>query len=254
MREDITCALGGVNLHGLDSRIYVEDIKETVNDKMETATRAGYGTFPLTEPERDSLVITVTCFVKEKSRAAREAVYQKIRGWATKGWFTKSTLPGQRIYVYCTKPPDTETFENARLEIEFTAYGEAYWQDATPVEVASSSAVTSASVVIHPNGTKDCFLEAEIKPSGGTLTDVSISVGSQLIELAGLSTASGTILLISYNALHVLQIKSGSTSVLKRRTPASSDEIILEAGADNTVELAFNTACTYKIKARSLWR
>ena len=254
MRTDITCALGGVSLHELDSRIYVEDIKEDPNDTMETVSRAGYGTFPLTSPERDSLVIKVTGYVKERDRTAREAVYQKILGWCTNGWFTKNTRPGQRIYVYCTKPPGTETYESARLEIEFTAYGEAYWQDTTPVSVSSSSAVSSATVTLHPNGTRECFLEADITPSGGTLTSVSISVGSQVIELSGLSTAAGTVLKIDYTVDHILRIRSGSSSVLKRRTADSSDEIILEPGADNTVELEFNTACNYTIKARSLWR
>ena len=254
MRTDITCALGGVNLHSLDSRIYVEDIKEEPTDTMETASRSGYGTFPLGEPVRDSLPIRVTCYVKERDRAAREAVYQKILGWCTKGWFTKSTRPGQRIYVFCTKPPSTETFESGRLEIEFTAYGEAYWQESTPTSVSSESAVSTATETITPNGTQECFLEADITPSGSTLTSAKIIVGSQTLELAGLSVASGTTLKISYDERHILRIKAGSTSVLKRRTAASVDDIILIAGVANTVALTFDAACNYTLKARGLWK
>lgn len=254
MRTDITCALGGVSLHELDSRIYVEDIKEDPNNTMETVSRAGYGTFPLTSPERDSLVIKVTGYVKERDRTAREAVYQKILGWCTKGWFTKNTRPGQRIYVYCTKPPGTETYKSARLEVEFTAYGEAYWQDTTPVSVSSSSAVSSATVSITPSGTQECFLEAEIAPSSGTLTSVTITVGSQTLALSGLSVTKTAPLKIYYDEMHLLHIVSGSTSLLNKRSAASSDDILLVPNQSNSVSLTFSRACTYTIKARGLWK
>lgn len=254
MRTDITCALNGVSLHELDSRIYVEEIKEDPNDTMETVSRAGYGIFPLTSPERDSLVIKVTGYVKERDRTAREAVYQKILGWCTKGWFTKNTRPGQRIYVYCTKPPGTETYKSARLEIEFTAYGEAYWQDITPVQVKVTSAVSSASASITPGGTQDCFLEAEIAPSSGTLTSVTITVGSQTLALSGLSVTKTAPLKIYYDELHILHIESGSSSLLSKRSAESADDIILVHGQSNTVSLTFSRACTYTIKARGLWK
>lgn len=255
MRTDITCALGGVSLHELDSRIYVEDIKEDPNYTMETVSRAGYGTFPLTNPERDSLVIKVIGYVKERDRTAREAVYQKILGWCTNGWFTKNTRPGQRIYVYCTKPPGTETYKSARLEIEFTAYGEAsYWQDVTPVQVSSSSAVSSATVSITPSGTQECFLEAEIAPSSGTLTSVSITARGRTIALTGLSVTQSAPLLIFYDELHILHIESDGTSLLSKRSAASADDILLKAGQSNSVSLTFGRACTYTIKARGLWK
>ena len=255
MRTDIACAMNGVSLHDLDSRIYVENIKEEPSDQMETANRSGYGVFPLTDTHRDSLLIKITCFVKERDRTAREAVFQKILGWCKQGWFTKNTRPGQRLYVFCTKPPSTEAFDlTARMEIEFTAYGEAYWQEITPLSVSVTTAVNSGTHIIKPNGTQECFLEADIKPVGGALTSVTITVGTQTLALTGLSVAQNSTLKVYYDELHILHITVGSTSLLSKRTPASVDDIVLTAGQNNTVVLSFNTTCTYTIKARGLWK
>ena len=182
-------------------------------------------------------------------------VFQKVRGWATQGWFTMNTRPGQQLYVFCTKPPAFETFDlTARMEIEFSAYGEAYWQDITPVHVKVTSAVSSASASITPSGTQDCFLEAEIAPSSGTLTSVTITVGSQTLALSGLSVTKTAPLKIYYDELHILHIESGSSSLLSKRSAESADDIILVHGQSNTVSLTFSRACTYTIKARGLWK
>lgn len=254
-RNLMICALGGNGLLDLDSRIYIEDIQEDVTIDQETAKRALYGIHPLTNPMHQSISITVTFMVKERDRAARMAVIQKVRGWAGNGWFTTNIRPTQRIYVYCTKPPKFETFDwTARMDIRFTAYGEAYWQDITPVTVSSTSAAASATKTITPAGTENCFLEAEITPSGGSLTTVNIAVGSQHLKLEGLSVASGATLSIYYDEHHLLHIESGNTHLLNKRTGDSADDIILSAGAANSVSLTFNRACSYTLKARGLWK
>lgn len=255
MRTDITCALNGPGLADLDSRIYVEDITEDVSNDMETMQRAPYGLFPMNSPGRGSITIKVKFMIKERNRTERMTVFQKVRGWATQGWFTMNTRPGQQLYVFCTKPPSFETFDlTARMEIEFSAYGEAFWQDITPVQVKVTSAVSSASASITPSGTQDCFLEAEIAPSSGTLTSVTITVGSQTLALSGLSVTKTAPLKIYYDELHILHIESGSSSLLSKRSAESADDIILVHGQSNTVSLTFSRACTYTIKARGLWK
>ena len=255
MRTDITCALNGPGLADLDSRIYVEDITEDVNTDLETMQRAPYGLFPMNNPGRGSITIKVKFMIKERNRTERMAVFQKVRGWATQGWFTMNTRPGQQLYVFCTKPPAFETFDlAARMDIEFTAYGEAFWQDITPVSVSVTSAVSSATASITPKGTQECFLEAEIKPSSGTLTSVTITVGTQTFTLSDLSVTKTTPLKIYYDELHLLHIESGSTSLLNKRSAASSDDILLVPNQSNSVSLTFSRACTYTIKARGLWR
>jgi len=255
MRTDITCTLNGHGLAVLDSSIYIEDISEEVTVEQETIQRAPYGMFPLNNPGRSSVKIKVKFMIKEKDRTDRMTVIQKVRGWATNGWFTMNTRPDQRLYVFCTKPPALETFDwKARMEMEFSAYGEAFWQDVTPVTVVSDSAASSATVSITPTGTQDTFLEAEIAPSSGTLTSVSITSGGRTIALSGLSVTSSAPLEIYYDELHILHIESGGTSLLSKRSAASADDIILKAGRSNSVSLTFGRACNYTIKARGLWK
>lgn len=255
MRDLITCALGGVGLLDLDERIYIEDIQEDVSIDTETAKRAAYGIHPLTSPKHQSITVTVTFMIKERDRAARLGVIQKVLGWADQGWLTTNLRTGQRLYVYCTQPPRFVSFEwTNRMEIKFTAYGEAYWQEITPLSVGSSSAVSSATHIITPRGTQDCFLEAEIAPSSGTLTSASITVGTQQFTLTGLSVTSAAPLRIFYDEFHYLHIESGGVSLLSKRSGDSADDILLTAGQPNTVIMTFGRACRYTLYARGLWK
>ncbi len=249
------CDLDGVDLLSLDERIYIEDIQEEIHVDMETGKRLGYAEIPLSEPRNSSITITVTVMIKEKNRVRRMGAIQTIRGWATKGWLRTNIHPGQRLYVRCVQPPNAETFDwTARMDIVFEAFGEAYWQDAVPRTVASESAAASASVVISPTGTRPCYLEAEITPESDTLTSATITVGGQTFALTDLSVAAGDTLEIYYDEMHLLHIESEGVSLLSCRTALSADDLILQARTPNTVQLTFNTACNYRIKARGMWR
>lgn len=255
MRTDITCALNGIGLDELDSRIYVEDIKESTKVAQDTMQRAYGGLFPLNEPGRESTVITVQFMMKIRDRAERSEVIQRIRGWAAQGWFTMNTRPGQRIWVYCTKEAEYGAFDrSARCEIEFTAYGEACWQNITPVSVSGTAAVGTTTAEITPDGTRKAYLEAEITPPSGTLTAVSVSIGGKSITLNGLSVTNAAPLVIRYDELQILHIESGGVSQLSKRSAASADDLMLEAGQKNTVTLTVDRACAYAIRARGLWK
>lgn len=256
MRTEITCSLNDIGVQDLNDRIYVEDIKEEPKVSNETANRAGFGLFPMTKPYREELTITVTLYVKDRNRLRRRDIFDRILDWCEDGgWLRTNIRPGQRIYVHCTKMPSIEAYNlSSRLEAEFSAYGFPYWQDIAPVQVASSSAVRDAAIIIRPNGTKDTFLEAEIAPATGTLTDVILMCGTQSIVLSGLAATTAAPLMIYYDELSLQHIEVGGVSQLSKRTPASADDIILTAGVSNDVELHFSTVCTYTIKARGRWK
>ena len=255
MRTDITCALNGVGLQDLDEHIYIEEIQENTSIDQETANRAGYGIFPLTDARNQSKTITVKLMVKQRNRVERMKIIRKVMGWADNGWLTSNLFPDLRIYVSCDEPPQISAYEwTARMNIKFIAYGEAYWQDVTPVTVASASAVSSATVAIKPKGTQECFLEADIAPSSGTLTSVTIVQGTQRFELTGLSVTASAPLRIFYDDLHILRIMSGNISLLSKRSANSSDDIRLTPEVNNTVSLTFSRACSYTLRARGLWK
>lgn len=254
MRTDFTCAIDGVILQNLDDRIYVEDVREEATVNNETAKRPGHGLILLHDPGRDSLDIKVTVFVKERDWTARMDVLQKVFKWASKGWFTYDHRPGQRIYVVCTKLPAVQTYDRkARFEISFAAYGEACWQAVVPTVISADAATMDETITIKPNGTRDCFLEAEFTPVDGALTSAELTAGAQTIALAGSLAENGETVRMYYDEMHYLRIERGNTSLADKRTAASSDHILLKARQDNTVHLAFNGMCSCTLTARGLY-
>ncbi len=255
MRDLMTCALNGADLFDLDDRIYIEDIIEEAETDHETDNRAAYGMFPMNVPHHQSIVVTVKFMVKERIRYERNGVVHKIQGWAKPGWLTTNIRPNQRLYVFCTKQPKIETFDwTQRMEIQFTAYGEAYWQDIAPLSFESESDVSSASVVVKPMCTHECFFEAQITPtSGETLTAVTITVNGKSFQLTGLSVVHSHPLSIYYDELHLLHIESNGTSLLSKRSAASADDLILNQNVNNTISMTFDVTCAYTVYIRRLW-
>ena len=254
-RTQITVVLGGKSLASVDERIYVENITESVTSRHDTLARMPYGLFALNNPYRESLTLTVTFMIKEKDQQERLSVIQAVRAWAVNGYLTTNMRPSQRIYVYCTRPPDYEVFDwTARMEIQFTAVFP-YWE-ASATKSASSTG-TDLTLSITPDGTQDCYLQFQIRPntSSTTLTSVTVTANGYTMTLGGLSvTYSGSYLTLSYDSQYIQSIKVGSTVVLNKRTASSSDDIILRAGQANSVRVQTNISCYVLLTARGLYK
>ncbi len=254
-KYSMNCALNGVDILGLDFKLYVEDIIETPEIAVETAKRPDYGLFLVNNTGHDSLKITVKFMIKARRKDERMDIIRKVYAWATNGYLTVSYRPGLRVYVHCTKLPKAETFDwTNRMEIEFTAYNEAYWEDVEPV-TETLEAATTASATIKPNGTRKCYLEADItNTSESSLTSVVLATANEAITLSGISVDAGDTVTIGYDLNHFLCIEADSVSLLQYRTYNSADDIMLTAGVDNTVTCTTNVECTTVFKARGLYR
>lgn len=254
MRDLLTCALGGVSFLGLDEKLYLEEIEEAPNIVVETGKRPYYGQILLNTPGVDTLTVTLTFMVKKCNRQERQAVIDKVSGWATEGYLTVGHRPGKRLYVVCTQRPKTKTFSwTERMTVIFTAYAESCWEQVTPATVFLTG--TNASATIQPVGTRPCFLEAEItNTSSAVLTHLALTANGKSIALSGISVAAGASVTIAYDERHLLSIKSGSTSLLAYRTADSHDDLLLNPGVGNTVSISANVSCSTAFKARGLWR
>lgn len=254
MRTDLSCTLGEVSLLNLDESIYLEDIQEEITVDHETAKRAHYGLVPLTDPERESLTVTITIFIKKRDRAERIAVIQKLLAWATKGYLTISTRSAQRLYVYCIQPPNFKTFDiTERVTIKFCAYYP-FWESTSIRSTQSTTAATSHTLRISSPGTRSSFLEGTVtNGTGGVLTTVSISCGTQVLELTGLSIPTGSELSWGYDDMHNLWIKSGTTSLLPNRTAQSVDDIMISVPTVNTITVSTNVGSSVKVQTRGMY-
>ena len=251
-RQIMACTLNGVDFSGLDEKLYIEDITEKVSISMETDKRPGHGRAPLNSPAHETLQITIRFMVKEFNGAARASVVAAVQAWACAGWLTVAHRPLQRIFVYPTSFPDFSAWQRTnRMEITFTALGEACWQDISPVTVSSSG--SSQTLTITPTGTETCYLEAEITPSD-TLSSVSITVNGRTLTLSGMSIAADKTVRIHYDEDHRICIDSDGVSLLEYRTGTSADDLLLVPKTANTITAVFNVSCSCAFMARGMWR
>ena len=250
MREDLRCALDGVEMGSLDARLYVEDIEERVKTAVETGGRPGWGRTAMGRPERESLTVTVRFMVKEADPARRRAVIDRVNGWAKPGWLTIGARPEQRLYVSCAAPADSATLRwSEGLQVAFTAYDGACWQDRYPATARLNG--TAGSACIAPRGTRECLLDAEIENvSGGVVNAVSLSVNGRTMAFAGLGLAAGQKLTIDHDPRRLLRATADGAGRLACRTAESADDLTLIPAARNTVYFTADGACGVTLRAR----
>lgn len=250
------CAIDGHGLQDIDPTIYITDIQETAPKvKATTVNSALYDGLYLTRMQRQSLAVTVSFEVHEYDVARRKSVAEMACEWARNGWLTINDRPGQRLWVVCDRlPVVTSALKwTDTLTIGFTAYALPFWQEAYPATAIFSG--TSGSISIAPAGTRDCYLEAEITATGGTVNTLTLAVNGRTFAFSGLGLTKGQTLSIAYDDEHHLQsMRIGNASALSKRTAASADDLLLEPRKPNAVTITANTAVKATIKARGLWR
>ena len=250
------CAIDGQGLQDIDPTIFITDIQETAPKiRAQTASNALYDGLRLTRMQRQSIAVSVTFAVREYDTARRKAVAQKACEWARDGWLTISDRPGQRLWVICDKlPVITSSLKwTDTLTIGFTAYALPYWQEAHPATAVYTGA--NGSAVVTPSGNRDCYLEAEIIASGGTVDTLTIAANGRRYMFEGLGLANGQTLSIGYSdADHLQYMRIGDASVLSKRTASSDDDLLLHPRRQNTVTISANAAVRATIKARGVWR
>ena len=250
------CTIDGQGLQDIDPTIYITDIQEaTPKIRATTATNALYDGLYLARLHRQSLSVTVTFCVREYDTARRKAVAEAACEWAKDGWLTISDRPGQRLWCVVDKLPviTSSLSWTDKLTIGFTAYDLPYWQEVYPAAVNFTG--KSGSVTLAPAGTKDCYLEADITATGGTVNTLTIGVGGRTFAFFGLGLGKTKRLSIGYDDEHHLQyMLIGETSVLGKRTAASDDDLMLAPRKGNVITVTANTDINATFRARGLWR
>lgn len=243
------CALNGVELGSLDPRLYIQDIEEHVKTRADTADRPG-GLRLSGKPARTSLTVTVRFMIKERDRAARQRIIGGVNAWAREGWLQVSTRPGQRLYVTCAQPADSETLRwSAEMQVSLTAYEQPYWQDQYAQSARLQGAEGAAS--LRPTGTRPCHLEAEIvNRSEGAVDSLSLTVNGESLFFSGLGLVAGQALRIDHDGRGWLRARIGGAGRLSCRTPESADELTLYPARENEIAFAADGACDVTLWGR----
>ena len=244
--------LNDMALSAVDPSIYITDIKYEPVKREYTTPRLMHrdGVFS-GNPYISESSVTITFMARKYSTSERQAVIQGVVAWAAKdGWLRVSDRPEQEIYVRCTAFPAAESVRGWTddIEVEFTAYDFPYWQDRYPqvFELDDGDSETVNVISAFP-----AVVEAEIT-AGAAVTSFTVTAGNTSIALTDLSLSANDVVLIRYTAdSHILEIKKGTTSLLDKRTTASSDDLIMQPG-ENTVSFTASADATCKLSVKGV--
>lgn len=250
------CEIDGLGLQDIDPTVYITDISESAPVMRATAIdNATHDGLYLTRLQRQSLAIAITFEVHEYDTARRKAVAEAACGWAKDGWLTINDRPGQRLFVVCDRFPvvPSSLKWTDKITLGFTAYALPFWQEAYSASASVSGA--GGKCRLSPAGNMDCYLEAKIRASSGTVNSLTVAANGQRYAFTGLGLQSGQTLEIGYDDAHHRQyMRIGGASVLSKRTAESADDIMLHPRTANEISVTADGAVTAQFYARGLYR
>lgn len=256
MPRHVEAYLDGRSLRDAAPRIWITQITEDAATlEPRTSVFPGWDGERLIRTERRSLTVHIECQVHEvHNLTARAAALDAIAAWAGGGGIlTVSYRPHQRLRVTPTAVPALGAARDYTQTItaDLTAYAVPYWEDMT-VRTAEPAAAASGETLLSVPGSVDTPLDAEITPAAA-LTSLQITTARGAVALQGLSVAAGKKIILSHTEDDILTITADGTGVLRCRTAASADDLLIPAGP-STVAWTADAACAVKLMARGRYR
>lgn len=250
MRSRYEVWLNDVALSSLDPDIYVADIAyQAAPRTYEKSKLAGRDGAYSGRGYMESNGVIVSFAVRKYSTQERMRAVQAVCAWCSGGgWLKASDRILQRMYVRCTELPTVTSAMRwtENLSVEFTAFDYPYWQDTVAqTHVLDAGDEETMSVVTALPAAVEATVTA-----AAAVTEIEIDVGDTGFVFTGLEMTAGDTLEISYtDEHHILQVRSGNTSLLDKRTAQSSDDLIAVHGA-NAVSFTAdgNATCTLRVK------
>lgn len=255
MRTRYGFRLDGVDLSDLAPEIIPLDIAydAPVREVKTTALagRDGQVPFGITTSSQS---VTVYFEIHTQNIRRRAEVLSSVREWAMRGgWLTTDDMEGKRLRVLCESPPSLPSSLKwtQRLSATFTAYAFPFWEDSIPSQITMEG--NQEKSVFVPGYAAPAEVEVSVSNTGRTaIRKVSLSAGKTTMTFEGLTLPAGKTLDIGHDERGILYAVIDGVGVLSTRTAASSDELILEAGARENVSVQTDgTAKTcFKIRGR----
>ena len=230
-------------------------IEENPRYEIESNPRAGAFRQFIDSAQRRSLTVHVDFAIRELYDLAVRAQAQTWAAkWAQDGYLTVSYRPYQRLRVTVSQRPallDVRNYAQA-FRARFTALSVPYWQDSGVTTETLTG--TDKSGTITPTGTLPMLPTAvTVSHTSGTLTTLTLTVGTTQMAFTGLSVAANTDLVIAYDDDYNLTIKAGGVGVMSARTAASSDHLLAAPGVENAIRVQANVSVSAAFSVRGLY-
>lgn len=201
--------------------------------------------------EKASVVISFD--LREYDTVTRQTVLAKIIQWARGSVLRTSDRPDQQLVCICEKFPAVTSalMWTETLQIAFSAYAIPYWQSVDTVSAVLTGTNQNTKFYV-PGSAEKTLVSVDITPSA-TVTSLTVTCGDTAITLSGISVASGSMIKFAYDGNGFLSIKNGNTSLLNKRTAASSDNLELPCGKSSTIRIVASASVTARFIARGWW-
>lgn len=253
MKTRYEAELDGVTLSSLSPAVIITDIAEDAPEVRRTTARfAALGGTRMTREVRESLRVSVTFELHEGDVRRRAQLCERVVKWAQGRILKVNHRPGQRLGVVCETPPaiGSALRWTQPLTVVFAAQAIPFWEDAVATRVTILGDGDATAYV--PGTAQAALVEATVENTGdAAITAVTLSVSQAAAAGAGQATARGTLadtaftfsglsippggrLAIAYDDKRVLRARIGDTSVLAKRTTASSDDLLAPCGQRST--------------------
>lgn len=257
MARHIEAWMDGVRLADIGA-IVIDDVNEPAADMdigyQGRAFRGGQG---VQKRRRKSLRVTISAKVHELyDLAKRNAIRQAIAEWCNGSILELSNHPDQQLHVICKAEPGLGAVRdfNALLDIELEANEIPYWEDKMPNSVTGSGSSGSTTLLIAGTA-KEVPVECTFTP-GSALAALTVTVScggvTKSIALSGMSIGSGSAVVFGRDEQDRLTIKNGSTSLMRYRSAASADDLIIPAGKA-TVSWSAGVSGSISFSAKGRW-
>lgn len=245
--------LNGIALSSLHPDIYILDISYPPPAiQTETFAVAKRDGARVRRQYIEKNTATIQMMVRAYDVKQRQQICADIARWARAGGTLETNdRPGQRLRCICETAP---TISSALkwtdpVTVTFSAYENPYWEEKIPAAVTLTGSSASGTLYV-PGDAGITFIEGIIT-ANAALSSVTIQAGNDALTLSGLSIASGGSIVISYNEEMIQSIKTGTTSLLDKRTGA--DDLRAVCGGTTAVSISASASVTAQLKARGRW-
>lgn len=252
-RRHIEALMDGVALSSLGPYL-IQGVSENAPELTVTfLDRPGGDGQWLSYRQRRNLQITLRVAIQEvRDLARRSHCAEQLAAWACGSVLQLSNHPDRRLHVVLIGLPSLGDARNytQELQVVWTAVAPPYWEDTVPTRTSLSG--TSATDALWVPGTAETPAGVTVTPESA-LTDLTVTAGAHTIQLTELAVPAGTPLTFSRDGQDRLQIASGGVSLIRKRTAASADDLILAPGSA-AVSFEANAACSVIFETRGRWQ
>lgn len=242
--------MDGVALSSIDPSIYVLNLQpgDPVQNIV-TRSVAGRPGARVTKRMQNSTSETVVFEIHEYDTVKRNEICRKIQKWADGKVLSVSDRPTQQMRCVCSSYPKVNAREwTESLAVSFVAYNPPYWEDKNETVIRT----TSSKKALVPGNAPGALVSADITV-GSSISSLTVTAGDKSIVL-DYSLSQGNVVHIGYDDNGILYIRKGSVSIIKHRTAASDDDLIVPCGEWSTFSVSSTGSLSAVFRVRGCWR